>query len=167
MREALTLALNEYEGGVVLVSHDRHLLRTTADTLLLVADGKVTLSTATSTITPAGWLRSAKPRRRRATDVALDKGGGQRRPHCRPRTGRSGPAGVAGEAAAAGEGGRTARSQAAGWQKEKSVLDEELADPAAYTAPDRAALEAKLKRQAQLDTDIAAAEERWLRFRWN
>ncbi|HEX5803956.1 MAG TPA: ATP-binding cassette domain-containing protein, partial [Azospira sp.] len=40
MREALTLALNEYEGGVVLVSHDRHLLRTTADTLLLVADGK-------------------------------------------------------------------------------------------------------------------------------
>ena len=41
MREALTLALQEYEGGVVLVSHDRHLLRTTADQLLLVADGKV------------------------------------------------------------------------------------------------------------------------------
>ncbi|MDS4015586.1 MAG: ABC transporter ATP-binding protein, partial [Candidatus Accumulibacter sp.] len=49
-----------------------------------------------------------------------------------------------------------------GWQKEKAVLDEELADPAAYTASDRTALEAKLKRQAQLEAEIGAAEERWL-----
>src|SRR5690606_34818582 len=42
MREALTLALQEYEGAMVLVSHDRHLLRTTSDTLMLVADGAVT-----------------------------------------------------------------------------------------------------------------------------
>ena len=41
MREALTLALQEYEGAMVLVSHDRHLLRTASDTLMLVADGAV------------------------------------------------------------------------------------------------------------------------------
>ena len=41
MREALTEALLEYEGALVLVSHDRHLLRTTADALLLVEDGRV------------------------------------------------------------------------------------------------------------------------------
>ena len=41
MREALTLALQEYEGAVVLVSHDRHLLETTVDELVLVADGTV------------------------------------------------------------------------------------------------------------------------------
>ncbi|HEU4709720.1 MAG TPA: ATP-binding cassette domain-containing protein, partial [Methylophilaceae bacterium] len=40
MRHALTLALQEYDGGVVLVSHDRALLRTTCDRFLLVADGK-------------------------------------------------------------------------------------------------------------------------------
>ena len=40
MREALNLALQEYEGCVVLVSHDRHLLKSTADELWLVADGK-------------------------------------------------------------------------------------------------------------------------------
>jgi ATP-binding cassette subfamily F protein 3 len=40
MREALTFALQDYEGGMVFVSHDRHLLRTCADELLLVADGK-------------------------------------------------------------------------------------------------------------------------------
>lgn len=41
MREALTMALQSYEGAVVLVSHDRHLLETTVDDLLLVADGGV------------------------------------------------------------------------------------------------------------------------------
>ncbi len=41
VREALTRALQEYEGAVVLVSHDRHLLRTTADQLMIVAGGKV------------------------------------------------------------------------------------------------------------------------------
>jgi energy-coupling factor transporter ATP-binding protein EcfA2 len=42
MREALTIALQETEAGMVLVSHDRHLLRATCDELWLVADGKVT-----------------------------------------------------------------------------------------------------------------------------
>jgi len=41
MREALTLALQEYEGAMVLVSHDRHLLRTATDSLMLVAGGRV------------------------------------------------------------------------------------------------------------------------------
>ena len=38
-REALVQALNEYSGAVVLVSHDRHMLETTADRLVLVDDG--------------------------------------------------------------------------------------------------------------------------------
>lgn len=41
MREALVTALQEYQGALVLVSHDRHLLRTTADEFLLVANGGV------------------------------------------------------------------------------------------------------------------------------
>jgi ATP-binding cassette subfamily F protein 3 len=41
MRDALTLALQEYEGALVVVSHDRHLLRLTTDQLLLVAHGRV------------------------------------------------------------------------------------------------------------------------------
>ena len=40
MRHALTLALQDYEGGVILVSHDRALLRATCDEFILVADGK-------------------------------------------------------------------------------------------------------------------------------
>ena len=40
-REALATALAEFEGSVLLVSHDRHLLRTTVDSFWIVADGSV------------------------------------------------------------------------------------------------------------------------------
>jgi ATP-binding cassette subfamily F protein 3 len=40
MRQALAVALQDYEGAVVLVSHDRHLLRTVADEFRLVAAGR-------------------------------------------------------------------------------------------------------------------------------
>jgi ATP-binding cassette subfamily F protein 3 len=40
-REALTMALAQFEGTLVLVSHDRHLLRATTDQFLIVADGKL------------------------------------------------------------------------------------------------------------------------------
>ena len=41
MRHALTLALQEFEGAVILVSHDRHLLRNSVDEFFLVNDGSV------------------------------------------------------------------------------------------------------------------------------
>jgi ATP-binding cassette subfamily F protein 3 len=41
MRHALTLALQSYEGALVVISHDRHLLRNTVDEFYLVADGAV------------------------------------------------------------------------------------------------------------------------------
>ena len=41
-REALVLALNDYEGAVILVSHDTHLVESVADRLWLVKNGTVT-----------------------------------------------------------------------------------------------------------------------------
>ncbi|MEL7401690.1 MAG: ATP-binding cassette domain-containing protein [Pseudomonadota bacterium] len=41
MREALTLALQAYPGAVVVISHDRHLLRNTVDEFVLVANGGI------------------------------------------------------------------------------------------------------------------------------
>ena len=42
MRHALTMALQSYEGALVVISHDRHLLRNTVDDFYLVASGRVT-----------------------------------------------------------------------------------------------------------------------------
>jgi ATP-binding cassette subfamily F protein 3 len=41
MRHALSMALQDYEGAMVIVSHDRHMLRSVCDDFLLVADGQV------------------------------------------------------------------------------------------------------------------------------
>jgi len=40
-REALTVALAQFEGTLVLVSHDRHLLRATTDQFLIIAEGRL------------------------------------------------------------------------------------------------------------------------------
>jgi len=42
MRHALSMALQDYTGAIVVVSHDRHLLRSVTDQLILVANGKAT-----------------------------------------------------------------------------------------------------------------------------
>ncbi|MEI7599802.1 MAG: ABC-F family ATP-binding cassette domain-containing protein [Aestuariivirga sp.] len=41
-REALIMAINDYEGAVILISHDRHIIETCVDELWLVNDGTVT-----------------------------------------------------------------------------------------------------------------------------
>ena len=41
-REALIMAINDYEGAVILISHDRHIIETCVDELWLVHDGTVT-----------------------------------------------------------------------------------------------------------------------------
>jgi len=41
MREALTLALQDFEGALVVVSHDRHLLKSTTNNFYLVDEGMV------------------------------------------------------------------------------------------------------------------------------
>jgi ATP-binding cassette subfamily F protein 3 len=43
MRHAVSVALQSFEGGMVIVSHDRHLIKAVADSLWVVADGKLTV----------------------------------------------------------------------------------------------------------------------------
>ncbi|XOV86272.1 MAG: ABC-F family ATP-binding cassette domain-containing protein [Pseudomonadota bacterium] len=45
MRQALTVALQDFDGAIVLISHDRHLLANTVDDFILVNDGRVQVFT--------------------------------------------------------------------------------------------------------------------------
>ena len=60
MRHALEVALQDYAGAIVLVSHDRHLLRNSVEQLLLVNDGKVE-DYAGDVETYEKWVLSSNP----------------------------------------------------------------------------------------------------------
>ncbi len=83
MREALILALQDYEGAVVLISHDRHLLRTCVDDLYLVYEGELKPFPGSIDDYPAWWKaeqdkksqQAKKPKepRPQPADAALKK----------------------------------------------------------------------------------------------
>ena len=61
MRQALSIALIEYSGALVVISHDRHLLRSVCDELLIVHDSIVDRFTRSLDEYPA-WLKEQQDR---------------------------------------------------------------------------------------------------------
>ncbi len=66
MRQALEMALNDYPGAVVLVSHDRHLVQNVCDTLWRVADGTCAVFDG-DLDDYAAWLRDTRRKAQRAS----------------------------------------------------------------------------------------------------
>jgi ATP-binding cassette, subfamily F, member 3 len=73
MRQALAVALQEYAGAMVLVSHDRHLLRTVADEFRIVHGGKAEPFDG-DLEDYAKWLESAADGRASASQRTADDG---------------------------------------------------------------------------------------------
>ena len=142
-REALAVALAQFEGTLVLVSHDRHLLRATTDKLLIVANG--TLREFDGDLDDyRDWLlkresapKAAKPPKPPAAP--------------RPKAARKKPI----EA-------RIKRLEEImnRLSAEKASIEARLADPAVYQDP--AALQAALQDQAYVAREIEQVETEWL-----
>jgi ATP-binding cassette subfamily F protein 3 len=140
-REALSVALNEFEGTVMLVSHDRALLRSVCDEFWLVGRGAVAPSTATSTTTRSTcWRKPAacatsQARPRAAAPAAAPGGprGARPQPATRRNSASSGPAAPAAGRApeAAEEGPGAAERRMAASEQEKGGLEARMAHAAA------------------------------------
>src|SRR5450830_1712660 len=157
MRHALTLALQDYAGGVILVSHDRALLRATCDEFILVADGKA--EPFEGDLENYGqWLAEQRLKEKQATQVIVTD-----KPNKNDR--------------AANKAEKQARIlerrplvkeleqielNIAKWNTDKKVCDDRLNDSELYTASDKTELQQLLKKQAELANQIEVAEERWL-----
>ena len=160
MRHALTLALQDYEGGMVIVSHDRALLRATCDRFLLVDDGRLTPFDG-DLDDYKSWLAQ-----RRASDAAAAQ--------CPDRAADKASRKADRESAAADRQARLiARrplvkeleqldKKLPPWHAEKTRLDERLADPDLYTGPEAGEVPKLIKLQAELAGKIDEAEMRWL-----
>ena len=160
MRHALTLALQDFDGGMVLVSHDRALLAATCDRFLLVHGGRLQ-SFDGDLDDYRDWLatqRAAEQAAQACPDQAADKAA---RKAERTQSAEERKARLATRRPLLKEAEQLER-KLANWQKEKSLLDTRLADPGLYAGQDTALLQDLLKHQARLTDDIEAAELRWL-----
>jgi len=157
MRHALTMALQDYEGGMVLVSHDRALLRATCDRFILVADGKAEVFDG-DIDDYRDWLASQESAQKQAEKVVEEKSANRNdRAHNKAER----QARLAERRPLIKESEKLEADMAL-WQKEKSQIDERLSDPVLYAAADKTGLQSLLKRQGELTQTIAQAEERWL-----
>jgi ATP-binding cassette, subfamily F, member 3 len=161
MREALTEALQDYEGALIVVAHDRHLLRATVDELWLVADGKVRPFDGDLDDYRAWVLDRARRNARRdprgveATKPAADRRA-QKREEAQVRQKRADARRplLARRAAVDAD---LARLTA-----EKQALDEWLASADAYVDDAKERLVASIERQGELVWMLAKLEAEWL-----
>jgi ATP-binding cassette subfamily F protein 3 len=162
MREALTIALQETEAGMVLVSHDRHLLRATCDELWLVADGKVTPFDG-DLDDYADWLNQS-----RAAEKSAEREKSQRRKESEADAARRAMAKAQPKESALAarrplqKESEKLEQQLAAWQGELKLLETRLSDQSLYADPDSRLLEDLTLRQSLLTQNIEAAESRWL-----
>jgi ATP-binding cassette subfamily F protein 3 len=163
MREALTESLQDYGGALIVVAHDRHLLRATTDALWLVAGGKVTpfdgdLDDYRDWVLNARRRERADPGNAAVPDAAalpVDR-----------RTQKREEA-IARQRLAEARRPLVARQTAieremSALTSEKDTLDAWLASPAAYAEAAREDLKAKVARQGELTWQLARLETEWL-----
>ena len=147
MRDALTLALEAYTGAVVLVSHDRSLVRAIADELWLVADGRVQLFD--------GDLDDYK----QWIDARRAEAAVQARPTLE-KVKQKPPAKLNKKALLAKQSKLEAAIDAA--QKELTEARRQLADPAIYAQRSRTEIDQLSVVHDTLEQKIADLEESWL-----
>jgi ATP-binding cassette subfamily F protein 3 len=148
-REALIQALNAYSGAVVIVSHDRHMIEMTADRLVLV-DGGTAKEFDGSLDDYIAFV------------LAKDSGGGKEGKANRKEARRV--------AAEAREKGLALRKRAkevetalAKLTEQRSTIDRAMFDPAsAEPALAKLAMGDLMKRRAEVEASIVAAEAAWL-----
>ncbi|MEA3535355.1 ABC-F family ATP-binding cassette domain-containing protein [Rhizobium sp. CC-YZS058] len=151
-RRALIEALNEYDGAVILISHDRHLIEATVDRLWLVNGGTVSnfdgdMEEYRSLIVSSARKKDEKPAQtdEPASRAEQRKANAERRAQLAPLRKKI----------------NEIESLTAKLEKQIQGLDVELADPQLYEkAPAKAA--EKVRQRGEAAARLSEAEEQWL-----
>ncbi|MGH1470426.1 MAG: ATP-binding cassette domain-containing protein [Cellvibrionaceae bacterium] len=160
MRHALTIALQAFEGAIIVVSHDRHLLRNSADELLLVSNQKITpynddldeyenwlLNQSAQPSNISSVNNSAEePENSSASKKEQRQQAAQNRNQLKPLTNKI----------------KKLEAQLEKLQKQQSDLEEKLADTTLYEDSNKDKLQALLKEQATINQALESTEEEWL-----
>lgn len=159
MRHALTMALQEFEGAVIVVSHDRHLLRNTVNEFWLVADGKVEefdgdledyykwmqQQKATATNTEKETATDSEGDNKVDKKAQRQQSAAQRA-QLKPLTNKL----------------KNLESQLEKFQKRLSEIETLLGDSSIYEDKNKAKLQELIAEQGKLQTQLEETEESWL-----
>ena len=149
-REALTVALAQFEGTLVLVSHDRHLLRATTDQFLIVADGGLRPFDG-DLDDYRDWLfksKQGKPAEPAAPAAPVRKAAA-------PRLSSSSRKSLEARI-------KRLEEMIARLNAKKAEMEARLADPAIYEDASKALLETVLRDQAYVGKELGQLEGEWL-----
>ena len=169
-REALTMALSTYEGAVLLVSHDRHLLRAVTDQLWLVHEGKKEvfegdLDDYAKIVLEHRRVTAAEARAERQAA----KGEKTERTDAQPVNNKEARRLAAQERARIAELRKPLKKELEKVEREMNALgerlkalDNQLADPEFYNGADQGKVAATLKEHGELAPKVEVLEMRWL-----
>lgn len=157
MRLALSLALQDYEGAVVLVSHDRHMLRSVTDRFLLVNSGRIA--------TFDGSLEDYRQWFLRSSEEKLNNS---------PKNGESAPLSKKQQRQQQAQRRRSLQplkselkkieERIEALQEQKRQFELELACPTIYEADQKDRLLGIFAAQSSLNKELAALEGQWLKL---
>jgi ATP-binding cassette subfamily F protein 3 len=146
-RDALVHALNDYEGAVLIISHDRHLIESTCDTLWIAENGTI-----------RELDEDLDSYQRSITSAKDGKGGGTK---AERKANKAEAAARRAEIAPIKTSIKDAETKIARLKNEISKVESQLDDPKVYNgAPDKVI--ALGKDKARFAADLEATEEQWL-----
>lgn len=147
MRQALTRALQQFEGAIVLISHDRHLLMNTVDAFWLVADGVVEFFDGDLADYRDRLLEI--PAQVNAAPVTVERPDKKNKNRFREKQQLQTKL-------------KTLESRLERLQRKLIECDENLADPDLYQDDHAARLQGLIREQASLKEEIEISETQWL-----
>jgi len=153
MRHALSSALQEFSGAMLIVSHDRHLLRTITDQFLLVANGKATPFDG-DLDDYADWVKNQPKLAEESTTAAGNTLSNKERKQQEAKKRQ--------QQKPLRDALKKAEKQIDKLSAEQQQLEEKLADNDLYSADKKAELNTLLEKKGLVDKALEAAEETWL-----
>ncbi|HET6221435.1 MAG TPA: ATP-binding cassette domain-containing protein, partial [Dongiaceae bacterium] len=162
-RQALVQAVNSFEGAVVLISHDPHLIELCADRLWLVADGGCHPFDGDMEDYRRFLLEARRESRAagRGNGEDRDEAGASAHTAASRKEQRRAAAEARAAVAHLRKAALEAEKRLEKLQAKKAALEARLADPAVYNGPTAKLLELQVT-YGDLKREIAAAEETWL-----
>lgn len=154
MRHALTMALQEYEGAMVLVSHDRHLLRAVTDQFLLVDQGKV-IPFDDDLDAYRSWLLQAKVGTVGEPEAAEDKSVNKKALRQQQAEQRK-------QLNPLKKLTQSLETKMQKLEQQIEVLENQLAEPEIYQPENRQLMEKVSRERSEMSSELKDIEESWL-----